>query len=365
MEQIVFMQEEKIMGKRNYTRMVAVLVLTLTALAIMISSQYETESMEDSVYSNAFVMPQNVIKAKPVGEVVGLYAKMNGVLVLENANIKGDDNKEHCPCKGILQMGDYILKCNGKLISSKEELLSLVQHSKGKMVHLQIRRDDVIKNVSIQPVLQEEHYKLGVWVRDDLAGLGTITMVTENGAYAALGHCVSDLDLGKEITVRQGSIHKCHITDIKKAKNQNPGALIGYIDYDPDRPFGSIVHNSKSGVLGQLYHISSDIKEEKFYPLAKDGEVQDGKAELISNLSGKRKHYQVRIKRLNWLMRCESKDFEVKITDRELIKLTGGIVQGMSGSPIIQNGKIIGALTHVLVKDSTRGYGIFIHGMIR
>lgn len=320
---------------------------------------------DESIISGTFVMPKNVVRAKPVGRVTGIYAKMRGVLVLENAQLHDDENNQTCPSEGKLLEGDYIVRCGKKEIVSKEELKREITNSKGNAVVLTIIRNGKKIKQTIKPIKHDGEYKIGAWVRDDLAGLGTITMVTEDGVFAALGHCMSDIDLGKEISISYGSLHDCHITDIRKGQKQKPGALIGYIEYNPNQPIGNLEKNSPCGILGTINRLPKEIREEKYYPLANEKEICDGEAVLISNVSGKRKSYKIMIKKLSWLVKTESKDFEIKVWDEDLIELTGGIVQGMSGSPIIQNGRIIGAVTHVLVNDPTRGYGIFIENMLK
>ncbi len=308
---------------------------------------------------------ENVTRAKPAGIVTGIYAKTNGVLVLEVIDYMDTKQRVKSPATGKLEQGDYIVKCNGKNVNSKEALTKLLDQGKKNEVTLKILHNGAYKDVKIKPVLEEGHYKIGVWVRDDIAGLGTITMYTEQNRFLALGHCISDMDLGVEIDVSKGSIHPCRLTDIRKGKKNQPGALIGYIDYQPDNPIAAIEHNTEQGISGNMLKIPKEMERVDYLPVASKDEISIGKAELINDLSGKRKSYDIEILRINRILPRKSKDFVVKITDKELIKKTGGIVQGMSGSPIIQNGKIIGALTHVFVNDPTKGYGILIENMLK
>ena len=303
-------------------------------------------------------------RAKPAGIVSGIYAKTKGVLVLDVTKLMGEKEVKS-PAEGILQKGDYILACNGQELDSKEELEEMLDKSNGREQEFLIQRNNKEWEVKITPVFHEKHYKIGAWVRDDIAGLGTITLYTEDDEYVALGHCISDMDLGIEMNVSKGSIHSCKLTDIRKGKKNQPGALIGYINYDPEAPLANIEKNSACGICGEAFLIPKELEKEDYLPLGEKDDIHTGNAKLISNLSGKRCWYDVKIMKVNRIFSQKSKDFVVKITDERLLKKTGGIVQGMSGSPIVQDGKIIGALTHVFVNDPTKGYGIFIKEMLK
>lgn len=307
---------------------------------------------------------KHVTRAVPGGCVCGVYAKTRGVLVLDTAKLLGEDGTYISPSDGKLEKGDYIICCNGKQLESKEDLIGQVESCMGKELTLKVLRNEKTHTVNVQPVLQDGSYKIGAWVRDDMAGLGTLTFYTEDGLYGALGHCISDIDLGLEFEVDYGSIHSCKLTDIRKGKENQPGALIGYINYDADKPMGSVEKNTQKGIFGCLYQIPEELKTEEYLPIATRDQVHDGEAYLISDVSGKRTYYKIRISHANSLFRAGTKNFTVEVTDPELIKLTGGIVQGMSGSPIIQDGRLVGALTHVLTKDPQKGYGILLEVML-
>lgn len=329
------------------------------------ANQTEGEESTGQPASGTVSSLEQITRAVPGGTVCGVYAKTDGVLVLETAKLLCEDGEYACPSEGKLEKGDYILTCNGKELSSKEDLISQVENSQGRQLNLQVKRNEKTITVSITPIQQEGTYKIGAWVRDDMAGLGTITFYTEDGLYGALGHCISDIDLGLEFEVKHGSIHSCKLTDIRKGKANQPGALIGYINYDADKPMGSVEKNTQKGIFGYLYRIPEELKEEEYLPIATREQVYDGEAYLISDISGKRTSYQINITHINHLLKTDSKSFSVEITDPELIELTGGIVQGMSGSPIVQDGRLVGALTHVLTKNPQKGYGILIETMLR
>lgn len=304
-----------------------------------------------------------VTRARPAGIVTGIYVKTKGILVLEVTKVWLRDSYKE-PAKGILKKGDYLLSCNGTTLRTKEDLAKELNRGKGKPVKLTIRRGGKKSRVTITPVKQDDTYHIGCWVRDDMAGLGTITLCTPQNTYVALGHCISDMDLNLKVRIRQGSIHPCSLTDIRKGKRNYPGALIGYIDYHPEEPVGTITKNTPNGICGEILKLPKYMEDEEYLPIAKRSQVHPGKAELISDLSGKRRRYSLKILHINHFNRMDSKGFVIEITDKELLSKTGGIVQGMSGSPIIQDGRIVGAVTHVLVHDAKRGYGIFIEDML-
>ncbi|MBE5906445.1 MAG: SpoIVB peptidase [Lachnospiraceae bacterium] len=314
--------------------------------------------------SEPYLTSKVVTRAKPLGMVMGIYVKTQGIVVLEVTDVYGG-KKVKSPAKGLLKKGDYLIRCQGKKVSSKECLMKLVDESCGKPVSLVIWRDGKRRSVSVKPIKQGEHYRLGVWVRDDMAGLGTMTLCTQNNEYVALGHAISDMDLNTRIRIRQGSIHPCRITDIRKGKPELPGALIGYIDYCPEKPVGTIKKNTERGIGGHLLRLPRFMQEEPYLPIASRKEVHTGDAEFISDFSGKRKHYALKITHINHFTKRASKGFVIEITDKNLKQKIGGIVQGLSGSPIVQEGKIVGAITHVFVHSPHKGYGIFVEDMLK
>lgn len=347
-------------------------LVRMGALLLVLSLySYGTYQIEQSADSNnyeqktaTYISNKKITRAIPGGVIAGVYAKTDGVLVLEDAKILCDDGTYRNPAQDLLKQGDYIVSCNGTKVKSKEELINLVEQSDGQALNLTIRRNGKKKRVVITPVLQNGNYKIGVWVRDDIAGLGTITFVTEDSQYGALGHCISDMDLGIEIEMNYGSMHNCKLTDIRKGTSKQVGAIIGYIDYDPQNPIASVEENSEHGIFGCLYECPKELKDEDYLPIASKDEIKKGKAYIISDVSGKRKEYEIEIIHINHFSSGKTKNMIFQVTDEKLLETTGGIVQGMSGSPMIQNGKLIGAVTHVFVNESDKGYGIFIEEML-
>ena len=219
--------------------------------------------------------------------------------------------------------------------------------------------------VSLNPVKSVSgKYMLGVWVRDDLAGVGTLTYYKADGTYAALGHAVSDSDTGTIMSMAEGYLYHTDIVGIKKGKSGTPGELSGIIQYGDSTRIGSIMQNTGLGIHGVLNGKLKWLETGECYEVRYKQDIRTGSAFIVSSVSGESKKYEVMVESVDYSGKEENKGILIRVTDPELLELTGGIVQGMSGSPIIQDGKLIGAVTHVLVNDPTKGYGIFIEKML-
>ena len=208
----------------------------------------------------------------------------------------------------------------------------------------------------------ESEYKLGIWVRDNTQGIGTMTYMEQDGTFGALGHGISDTDTGQLLDVSGGELYQAQILSIMKGAKGTPGELSGYIEYQDSKKLGQIVKNTEEGIFGKI----SDPKQ---WPVmqAEVGykqEVEVGDAEIVTDLGEGAKTYKIQITDIYKERADTNKAFEIQVTDSRLLEKTGGIVQGMSGSPVLQNGKIIGAVTHVFVRDPAKGYGIFIENML-
>lgn len=300
------------------------------------------------------------------GEPIGIYIKTRGVLVLGTQQIRAADNQISSPAEHKLKSGDYILEINGKEISSKKEFQSALQKNGTKEVILTILRNGQEIKMKLHPVYSEENqcYQIGAWIRNDTQGIGTVTYIKENGEFAALGHGINDMDLGVHLDISGGSVYQTSIATIMKGKAENPGELIGSIDYIPENYLGNITSNTECGIFGTIEKNQNQFQNGELLEVAKAAEVKTGKAYLRTSISGKSKDYTIEIEKIMKNKKDSRKSIQIKVTDPELIELTGGIVQGLSGSPIIQDGKLVGAVTHVLVNDPTRGYGIFIENML-
>lgn len=299
------------------------------------------------------------------GTPVGIYLETSGVMVIDSGAVKTTDGTEVNPAEHIVKSGDYIVAVNGTRILYKKELIQMVSQCKGEDMELLLLRDGMEVPVLVKPVLSEDgNYKLGIWVRDNLQGIGTLTYMEEDGSFGALGHGISDVDTGRLLQLKDGELYQAEILSIVKGKNGSPGELQGVINYQSGNKIGLIDRNQNIGIYGKiLQDAKSDIPLKK-YEIGLKQEMQKGRASILSCVDGTVKEYEIEISDITWNKQDSNKSFTIRVTDPELLELTGGIVQGMSGSPVIQNGKIVGAVTHVFIQDSAKGYGIFIENML-
>lgn len=305
----------------------------------------------------------NELSIYPCGFQIGMYLKTDGVLVADIGEFEDYAGNKVNPCANILKPGDYIVKINGSEVTSKSELNKRINAAKAEKVVLNVRREGELIDVSINPVLTKDgDYKVGLWVKDDAQGIGTITYVTDDGRYGALGHGVSDPTVGKLMEISAGSIYKTKILSIVKGENGDPGEFVGTINYSDNNKFGTITSNSISGIAGRINADLIGMYSLKKVPIGYSYEVHKGKAFVRLYNEGSYKDYEIEIQNVK---SGDNKNITYKVVSQELLDLTNGIVQGMSGCPIIQDGKLIGAVTHVFIDDCTSGYGIFVENMLK
>ena len=304
-------------------------------------------------------------KVSVCGQPVGLYMETKGVLIIDTGEIVQADGMTCTPAKNIAKSGDYILKVNGETIQTKKELIDKIQNSEGKEVTLLVERDEEEIPICIQPVkAQDLKYKLGIWVKDDVQGIGTLTYATRQGAFGALGHGITDTDTGKLLTVSGGMLYDTSILKIVRGQRGTPGELSGMITYSDSHAEGVIRENTSRGIFGQAEGRLLRMLGTETVEVAFKQEVRTGRAVLRSSVSGELKDYEIQIQELRMNESDVNKGMIFYVTDPDLLALTGGVIQGMSGSPILQNGRLIGAVTHVFVNDPAKGYGIFAENMI-
>ena len=306
----------------------------------------------------------------PCGFPVGIYLETEGVLVIGTDTITGVDGLNYEPAYDLIREGDYIVALNGETVSAKAQLSFLIKKYGNKDIDLTIRRDGALKDVTIKPVkVGNGSYKLGIWVKDDSQGIGTMTFLCNDGSFGALGHGISDVDTKKLLSSNEGLLYGAKIWGITKARAGTAGSLCGSINYEEDKIIGEINKNSSIGIYGVIpsENTVDGIVEEynlKPYEICSKYDVKIGKATILACVTGSVKEYDIEITELK--VNSEgNKGIVLKVTDEELLNETGGIVQGMSGSPILQNGKLVGAVTHVFLRDSSLGYGIFIENMLK
>lgn len=299
----------------------------------------------------------------PVGQTVGVTMDTKGLLVLGTGFVSGKDNETYEPSKGVLKIGDLILEAGGKPMENKEAFLEAVEGSSGNTMKLLLERNGKQKEVKITPVFSDADnaFKIGVWIRDSIQGIGTVTYYDPNSSeFGALGHGVYDVDTDALLTIREGSLVDSDLTEIVKGQKGEAGELVGKVNME--EKLAHIEKNTEVGIYGTA---DAEAFEGQAFPIAAADEIKKGKAVLLSDLEGGAvKEYALEIESIDKSGGKSNKDMTIRITDERLLSLTGGIVQGMSGSPILQDGKLIGAVTHVMLNDPTKGYGTFIETML-
>ena len=338
------------------------------------------------------------------GRLTGIYEQTEGVLVVNTTEVTDEDGKKVNPADKKVQCGDYILSVNGRTVADKEELSEAVndimkqydESNEDKSGTVESQKEIINENKSdsskikteinkrtvkikflrggeemsadITPVRMDDgRYYMGIWVKDDLAGIGTITYYTKDGRFGALGHGIGDgTQSGNLLYANSGDLYSMKLTKIKKGKSGAPGEIGGVVYFGKKSHIGTLDCNSNLGIYGQLDgdELSEYAAEDTYYPVAGKDEIHKGSAQMISEISGKLEKYNLEITNIDKKATDTNKGMELKVTDDRLIELSGGIVPGTSGSPIIQDGKIIGAVTHVFVDDPTGGYGICIDEML-
>ena len=291
-------------------------------------------------------MPDSLI---PGGEAIGLDLELDGVSVVELAN--------DIPAKAGLRCGDLICMANGQEIDSVEQLTQAVQSSGGRTITFTILRNGEQKKLQLSPIQTADGWKLGVYVRDQLKGIGTVTYYEEDGDFGALGHGVSGGESNTLLPLRGGNVAPSEVASVTKGEAGTPGCLRGA--WQKDASCGKVEKNTPQGIFGKM-----ETMHQRALPVGDASTVCKGPAEIRSTVLGREiRTYSVEICEIH-NTDTHDRNLLLRVTDPALLSATGGIVQGMSGSPIIQNGKLIGAVTHVLIDDPTMGYGIFIENML-
>ncbi|MCL2526989.1 MAG: SpoIVB peptidase [Defluviitaleaceae bacterium] len=305
------------------------------------------------------------ITVVPLGMTIGVRINTEGVMVLGTGSFLGDDGRSHTPSDGLLRGGDLIIRANDKPIECKETLSQLVADSTCDVVLL-LRRDGNEFEVTLTPALAATDgvRRIGIWVRDSTKGIGTLTYyVPGTGAFGALGHGIMDVDTKKLISVKDGVVMHSTVTAIVKGQRGKPGELEGTVD--TGNSLGSVLINSPSGIYGVLEQSFIATLPTEAMPIATRNQIKEGPATILTNVVGNEvRAFEISIEGVNRSAIDETKGMIIRITDPDLLAATNGIVQGMSGSPIIQDGRIVGAITHVFVQDPAKGYGIFIETML-
>ena len=349
-------------------------------MGLSLKKSYSFDTLESGIAKLQFklfgIIPVRTVEVNvverahlvPGGNSIGVRLNTKGVLVVSITDIVGIDGKKYNPAKESgIRPGDNIIEIDGKQVKDAEHVVELLNNIQSNKVSITIERNNIKFTTDVVPVksLQDNCYRLGIWVRDKTAGIGTLTFYNKDtNKFGALGHGITDMDTGKLLNVKNGKIMGAKISEIEQGKKGNPGEIRG-IFYETENVLGDITRNTPFGIYGNIDSTSIETNKAKSLPVGFKEEVREGKAYILTTLNdNKIEKFEVEIIKTQNQSSPEQKSMVLKVTDKKLLQKTGGIVQGMSGSPIIQDGKIIGAVTHVFVNDPTKGYGLYIEWML-
>ncbi len=367
------------MRRRRIYRISLILALILSILTLFVYSAWYLKTQVPDVVRIAYGDEQTLnlglkevsvqaverVSVIPGGVPIGVYLETHGVYAVGTSEVAAADGLLREPALQILQAGDYILAVNGKSVEDKDELIACIQANKTETMVLRLNREGEELQVRVNAVQTEEgDYKLGVWVKDDIQGIGTLTYMAQDGSFGALGHGITDSDTGELLDAAGGSLYDTTILDIVKGVRGTPGELSGSITYSERHVRGTILRNTEAGIFGEADGVLAAELSDETVEVAFKQEVEIGTAVLRSAVSGELKDYEIEITEIRLNESDVNKGMVFRVTDGELLDLTGGVIQGMSGSPILQNGRLVGAVTHVFVNDPAKGYAIFAETMV-
>lgn len=309
------------------------------------------------------------VRVIPGGQPIGVKLYVDGVFVVGFSDIETKKRKRQSPAviNGI-EIGDSILEANNEKLVSSRQLSNIVNSSKGDTLNFKIKRKNKILSINVKPIQgkYDNEYKIGLWVRDSTAGVGTMTFYDpRTKQFGALGHPINDVETGTLLPIKDGNIYNAKILSVEYGERGKPGELKGIFSEEDE--IGKLSKNTTDGIYGKLKNnYNPESSYGKLMPVAKQNEIKEGPAKILTSIGGSVvKEYDIKIEKLTYQNKPNPKSMILKITDKELLSKTGGIVQGMSGSPIIQNGKLVGAITHVFVNKPEMGYGIYIEWMLK
>ncbi len=343
----------------------------IPSLAWFSPDSNHTENKTAAVFQQVSSHDLSKLKVIPGGQTIGVKMKAQGILVVGHHLVKKSESVKLSPGKEAnLKLGDTIIKINDKPVDSASQLSDWVEKAgKGKQsLNITVLRNKTSLNKVVKPVfdIEDQTYRLGIYIRNSAAGVGTLTFYApEQKVYGALGHVITDMDTQVPIRVKQGQIMHSNVTSIAKSRSGIPGEKRAHF-FKESKVLGNIESNTKFGIFGKMNEFPQYGFNQKAIPVGLSDEVEKGPAKIFTVVKGNKvEQYDIEILHVSKQNKPATKGMIIKITDEKLLKETGGIVQGMSGSPIIQNGKLIGAVTHVLVNDPASGYGCFIEWMLQ
>lgn len=350
--------------RRYWYRRILMMILVFT-LAVG-GSYYMIENEKAGMRHEVSAGTADDTMVIPGGMPVGIYLETEGVMVLGTEGVTGMDGIKYNPAAHLVKSGDYIVSINGTAVETKSQLIEEIGKLEKDEVVLGVKRKDEKIDIRFKPVhCSKDEYKLGIWVRDNTQGLGTVTFLNADSHFGALGHGIHDTDTNELLDISEGTLYLTSIKDIQKGKSGTPGGMEGIIVYNNYNVIGTISKNTEAGIFGTVDRIDALFTDQTPLKAAAKEEIEEGPAVIRCSVDGTIREYEVEIKGVDVHTGEVNKGITLEVTDQELLEETGGIVQGMSGSPIIQNDKLIGAVTHVFVNDPTKGYGIFIENMLK
>lgn len=331
------------------------LYICFVAMLISLSAIYNTSATNKTeTMGSKYLVPG--------GEVIGIKLYTKGVHVVDTGFIDTVDGEKSPAKEAGIKSGDFIIKVDGVDVDTIEKFSTLIQNN--KELSITYTRKGKMKTTVLTPVLSsvDNSFKAGLLIRDSTAGIGTLTFYDpETKLFGALGHGINDQDTGKLLTLKNGKVYKAHLTSVVKSQNGVPGEINGTF-IGENNNIGTLELNSYKGVFGKL---NTKLSDKKTYKVAEKDEIKMGEAYIMCSVENDTvKEYKIEIINVVKNSPFKNEGLTIKITDPKLLSITDGILQGMSGSPILQNDKIVGAVTHVFVNDPTRGYGIFIENML-
>ncbi len=345
------------------------ILILITLICIVIGTIYffDNNLRISYKYFNPFISNEQVSFEKryviPGGQTIGVELKTKGILVVGLADVVNNNKITTSPAKDAgIHIGDKIISVDNKPVSRTTDFVSYVKANGVKEYNIEVERNGSKIQILVIPVKRYESNDIifGFWARDNIAGIGTITYIDpETRTYSAVAHGITDSDTKELIEIDYGSISKANVTNIKSGKKGEPGEIVGYILKDENR-LGTVRKNTPFGVVGEIDEKSMAYFSTNLIEIANKDEVVVGPAKILACLDHTIKEYDIEIIKTYYQSKATDKSFIIKIVDKELLSLTNGIIQGMSGCPIIQNDKLVGAVTHVFMNDPTKGYGIYV-----
>ncbi|PZD93448.1 SpoIVB peptidase [Paenibacillus sambharensis] len=311
------------------------------------------------------------LRVVPGGQTIGVKVKSDGIMVVGHHQVETKPGVKVSPGQDSdIRLGDLIVKVNGSYLNEVAKMSKIVDKAgrSGKPLHFEIKRGSQIVTKDLKPAYDPEDkaWRLGLYIRDSAAGVGTLTFYApDQGVYGALGHVITDMDTQTPIKVGEGQVVQSSVTSINKSSSGEPGEKRAHFVKE-GKVLGNVEHNTQFGIFGKMKELPKPTYTSGTLPVAFAEEVKEGPAQIYTVVGGQRvEKFNIEITHVSKQTTPATKGMVIKITDPKLLEQTGGIVQGMSGSPIIQNGKIVGAVTHVFVNDPSSGYGCYIEWMLR